>query len=214
MKLKKGSAAAKAFMTKIRAKKGTVGILAKTKKGTLAKKLSIAQKNYNKEVDAYKYFVVVNNKVELGFEYKSDAEDMALDFYPKGKVYTKIGLKKLGIQDPSGEYKYKLSGWKKGNTRIIEKGEKPFKTFKNIAVKRRITIKPKGSFKSFTNINGINKNMIELNPYKIYWNVLMPIKGKLYKTDQIKINKFLGQKGTATKMYPYSFIDGILYTFG
>lgn len=78
MKLKKGSAAAKAFMAKIRAKKGT------------AKKVAVK----------------------------------------------------------------KISGYKKGNTRFIEKGEKPFKTQKTILVKRRIATKPKGSFKSFTNIIG------------------------------------------------------------
>jgi hypothetical protein len=84
MKLKKGSAAAKAFMAKIRAKKGAI-----------------------KKVGAYK------------------------------KVTAK-----------------KVTGWTKGSTRIIEKGEKPLKNKKNILVKRRIANKPKGSFKSFTNIIG------------------------------------------------------------
>ena len=84
MKLKKGSAAAKAFMAKIRAKKGTT-----------------------KKVGAYK------------------------------KVLAK-----------------KVTGWTKGSTSIIEKGEKPLKNKKNILVKRRIATKPKGTFKSFTNIIG------------------------------------------------------------
>jgi hypothetical protein len=52
-----------------------------------------------------------------------------------------------------------VSGFKKGNTRFIEKGEKPFKTKKTILVKRRIRTQPKGTFKKFITINGINKNM-------------------------------------------------------
>jgi hypothetical protein len=79
MKLKKGSAAAKAFMAKIRAKKGTT-----------------------KKVGAYK------------------------------KVTAK-----------------KVTGWTKGSTRFIEKGEKPLKTKKNILVTRRKVNDPKGTFFDF-----------------------------------------------------------------
>jgi hypothetical protein len=79
MKLKKGSAAAKAFMAKIRAKKGTT-----------------------KKVGAYK----------------------------------KVSAKKV-------------TGWTKGSTRFIEKGEKPLKTKKNILVTRRKANDPKGTFFDF-----------------------------------------------------------------
>jgi len=80
MKLKKGSAAAKAFMAKIRAKKGTT---------------------------------------------------------------KKVPAKKT------------ITGYKKGSTRFIEKGEKPYKTLKTVQVKRRITTEPKGSFKKFRTVSGI-----------------------------------------------------------
>jgi len=49
----------------------------------------------------------------------------------------------------------KLSGYKKGSTRFIEKGEKPFKTKKTVQVSRRITTEPKGSFKKFRTVSGI-----------------------------------------------------------
>jgi CRISPR/Cas system-associated protein endoribonuclease Cas2 len=124
MKLKKGSAEAKSFMAKIRAKKGT------TKK-VAAKKIA-AKKTMSKHTDTKSHKV---------------------------------------------------------NIKVVSGIKKPIKTIKK------------------------NNKMGEISAYKIYWNVLMPIKGKLTKTDQVKINKFLGEKGVATKIYPYSFIDGILYTF-
>jgi len=55
MKLKKGSAAAKAYMAKIRAKrKGVkkVGEVAKTKTGKPAKRFNKAQREYKKDVKA------------------------------------------------------------------------------------------------------------------------------------------------------------------
>lgn len=233
MKLKKGSAAARAFMAKIRAKKNKVGVvparikkvpadaststykrdkilyaklesdynkysglyedatasnkkilkaklnkiedamykyerkgigaIAKTKKGVLAKRLRKDQIEYNKDVQAYKFFIVYNGNIESGWEYKSDAVDAASDYDGMAKILTLIQLKKLGFKDPRPTMKYTLAGFKKGNTRFIEKGEKPFKTKKTILVKRRITIKPKGTFKKFTTINGINKNMKKYN---------------------------------------------------
>jgi hypothetical protein len=60
---------------------------------------------------------------------------------------------------------YKISGWQKGSTRLIERGEKPVKGAKNIRVTRRQ--KPdvfgqKGTFKSFAKIGGIELNVIGL----------------------------------------------------
>ena len=67
---------------------------------------------------------------------------------------------KVGIKKPAS----KLSGYKKGSTRFIEKGEKPFKTKKTVQVSRRITTEPKGTFKKFTVVNGLNKiGSINLN---------------------------------------------------
>lgn len=128
MKLKKGSAAAKAFMAKIRAKKGTtkkVGTVSKIKKLSKAKE---ARLNY--------------------LQSREDSDNLTT---LQNKEYNKLVLEYRKTDAYKNKQK-KLSGWKKGNTRIIEKGEKPFKTKKNVLVKRRITTKPKGSFKSFTNI--------------------------------------------------------------
>ena len=223
MKLKKGSAAAKAFMAQIRAKKATtkkvaakktmskhtdtkshnvnIRVVSGTKK-PVKKRFSKFEKEYNKDVDNYKYFVVSNGVVKSGWEYKSDAND-DLENYENSKVYTKITLKKLGIKNPSNDWKYKL-----GDVIVTypSKKEAEYKIERN----------SKGMFKGQTRVYGIKKNnkMGELSAYKIYWNVLMPIKGKLTKTDQVKINKFLGEKGVATKIYPYNFTDGILYSFG
>lgn len=51
-----------------------------------------------------------------------------------------------------------VSGWKKGKTAIIEKGEKPYKKLRNIRVtrntKKTLFDKP-GTFKSFTVVSGI-----------------------------------------------------------
>lgn len=105
-RFKKGSKEAKAFMAKLRAKKGTVKKVGAAKKSTGIR----AKKQYNKEVDLYKYFVVNNGKVEAGYEYKSDAQDSANDFYPKAKVLTLSQLKQGGISDPRSKWKYQLSG--------------------------------------------------------------------------------------------------------
>jgi hypothetical protein len=123
MKLKKGSAAAKAFMAKIRAKKGT------TKKvGT---------------TDAYKN----KQKSKRGNWSLADKKQLALELGED--FYNAADWKKLTGKTKTVK---KISGWKKGNTRIIEKGEKPFKTKKTVLVKRRIVTKPKGTFKKFTTI--------------------------------------------------------------
>jgi len=58
---------------------------------------------------------------------------------------------------------YKISGWQKGSTRLIERGEKPVKGAKNIRVTRRQ--KPdvfgqKGTFKNFAKIGVLNKPQI------------------------------------------------------
>lgn len=111
MKLKKGSAAAKAYMAKIRAKRN-VGAVATTKTGKVAKRLNKAQSDYNKDVDAYKYFVVVNNKITEGYEFKSDAIDAANEYEPKAKILTKQGLKKANIVNTSSQWKYTLGAAK------------------------------------------------------------------------------------------------------
>ena len=42
--------------------------------------MKLSDKKYNKEVLAYKWFVVVNGRAVSGFEYKEDAKDLLSDF--------------------------------------------------------------------------------------------------------------------------------------
>lgn len=126
MRFKKGSKEAKAFMAKLRAKRATKSkvkpkpsriddlllldeIKARQKKvGAVSKNKGIrAKKAYNKDVDAYKYFVVNNGKVESGFEYKNDALDVATDF-DNAKVLNLIQLKQQGFEDPRNKWKYAI----------------------------------------------------------------------------------------------------------
>lgn len=135
MKLKKGSAAAKAFMAKIRAKKGT------------------SKKPVSKHKDTKSHNV--NIRVVSGA--KTPAKKTTVKYVNIFGQKVKVGTKKYDIMMQQKKQfddiqKYEINGWKKGSTRFIEKGEKPFKTKNNIVAKRRITTKPKGSFKSFTSI--------------------------------------------------------------
>jgi hypothetical protein len=68
---------------------------------------------YNKEVDLYKWFVVdlKNKKIVAGNEFREDAIE-ALEDYDGDKnfkVVSKISLKRLGIEEPSGEWKHKFA---------------------------------------------------------------------------------------------------------
>lgn len=112
-----------------------VGVVAKTKKGQPRKRLSKDQREYNEMADLYKYFVVITEtgRVASGWEYKEDAKD-ALEDYDKGdaKIYTLAQLKKAGIKDPRGEWKYvKLAGTHKDtkshnvNIRVMSGIKKP-----------------------------------------------------------------------------------------
>jgi DNA repair protein RadC len=69
---------------------------------------------YNSEVDAYNWYVVnlKTQKVESGFEYKSDAIDLLNDFDDKKqyKVVAKKTLKSMGIEIPNESWKYAKGG--------------------------------------------------------------------------------------------------------
>lgn len=143
MKLKKGSAAAKAYMAKIRAKR-KVGAIAKTKTGKPKKRLNKAEREYNQDVDAYKYFIVWNNKVQSGWEFKNDALD-ALSDYDKGsaKIYTKTQLIKAGIFNPANDWKY-LSGsvgYKSDRTKMLKTATVYMKKYKDKGYSRTEAIR-------------------------------------------------------------------------
>lgn len=142
MKLKKGSAAAKAFMAKIRAKKGTA-------KKPVSKHKDI--KSHNVNIRVVSGIKKLSKAKETRLNYLQNKEDNDNLTALQNKEYNKLVLEYRKTDAYKNKQK-KLSGWKSGNTRIIEKGEKPFKTKKTVLAKRRITTKPKGTFKSFTNI--------------------------------------------------------------
>jgi len=90
------------------------GIIEYAKGAKLTGKGSRAKNQYNKEVDAYKWFVVSNdNQIDSGWEYKEDAQDQADELNDGDlqgrtwKVMALITLKKKNIADPRGNWKYK-----------------------------------------------------------------------------------------------------------
>lgn len=79
-------------------------------KRTRRTKAQIAKDNYDKEVDAYNFYVVDldKNKAISGWEYKSDAQDEVKDNYDGDKnfkVVAKSFLKTLDIPIPNEEWK-------------------------------------------------------------------------------------------------------------
>jgi hypothetical protein len=69
---------------------------------------------YNKDVDAYNFYVVNLDtmKAETGFEFKEDAVDVLNDYDDKKKykVVSKKSLKSLGIENPNESFKYETGG--------------------------------------------------------------------------------------------------------
>ena len=73
-----------------------------------------AKKQYNKEVDAYKFFVVdlENKKAVSGWEFKEDAKD-ALSDYDGDKNFKLVAestLKAMGIENPKEKWKMEKGG--------------------------------------------------------------------------------------------------------
>jgi hypothetical protein len=69
----------------------------------------------------------------------------------KGSLEAKRFMAK--IRAKKGKSKKAIGGWSKGNTRMIEVGEREFKTKKNVRVKRRKL----GTFKKFTALSGVKE---------------------------------------------------------
>lgn len=66
-------------------------------------------KKYNQK--GYEFYVVVNNKIQSGWEYREDAQDMVDELKENGtkaKIYKKAGLKKLGLNPDNNK------DWKEG----------------------------------------------------------------------------------------------------
>lgn len=77
-------------------------------------KVSRSQKQYNKDVDAYKYFIVdlKNKKAVSGWEFRNDANE-ALNDYDGDKNYkvlAEVTLKSMGIENPKERFKQMAKG--------------------------------------------------------------------------------------------------------
>jgi hypothetical protein len=81
-------------------------------------KISRSQKQYNKDVDAYKYFIVdlKNKKAISGWEYKQDAVDALSDYDgdTNFKVVAQVTLNKMGIENPKERFKKMSNGGNAG----------------------------------------------------------------------------------------------------
>ena len=88
-------------------------------------KLSKSDKEYNKEVDAYKWFVcdLDNKQVLSGYEFKTDAEDFSKEFTRKTvKVVHEKMLPKFGIENPKEKWKKLEKGGTPNSTEIVRNG--------------------------------------------------------------------------------------------
>ena len=77
-------------------------------------KEQIRKDNYNRDVDAYNFYVVNLDtmRAETGFEFKEDAVDLLNDYDDKKKykVVSKRALKSMGIENPNESFKYEAGG--------------------------------------------------------------------------------------------------------
>jgi hypothetical protein len=156
MKLKKGSAEAKAYMAALRARKNdNVGAY---KRKTLTK----TQKEENKDIDKYNWFVVSNDgDVSSGWEYKADAIDQMNENneYPymgkNWKVISLRTLKQMGLKDPRENWKNKVNGIerinKRANTTYVHYSRTPLKRKKS-AVKKAKMPKEKNTLMALRNL--------------------------------------------------------------
>ena len=122
--LKKGSAAAKAFVAKLRAAKG--------KSKPKAKKV-VAKKTATKKVG-----------------YKSDRTQILTKATPYIKKYIDKGYSRTDAVKNANLDASNLSGWRKGTTNIIEVGEKKYAKQKNV----RVTRMDNGTFQNFSTLSG------------------------------------------------------------
>ncbi len=85
-------------------------------------KEQIRKDNYNKDVDAYNFYVVNLDtmRAETGFEFKEDAVDFLNDYDDKKKykVVSKRALKSMGVENPNESFKYEAGGIQKSILKI------------------------------------------------------------------------------------------------
>jgi hypothetical protein len=83
------------------------------------KRLKASEKQYNKEVDAYNWYIVdvENKKAVSGWEFKEDAKEALSDYDgdKNFKVVSERQLKLMGVSNPKETWKYDGGGFTKGN---------------------------------------------------------------------------------------------------
>jgi len=172
MKLKKGSAAAKAFMAKIRAKKGKVGAKKVLTKKPISKHKDTKSHNVNIKVvsgtkSIYKYFIeYIYKGLEIREKFKTiPRKNKIVNGMYKvenkyGEFYTLLNTQTL-LPVASKKSNKKVGAWAKGGTYMIEQGEKPFPKTKNVRVKRF----DNGTFEKFKTVTQYNNQMSLLSGY-------------------------------------------------
>lgn len=150
--------------------KRRVGVVAKTKKGKPAKRLKKAEREYNKDVDAYKYFVVDSKtgRVHSGWEYKQDAKDAQSDFERgETKIITLAQLKKSG-NDPRSNWKYQIGKPKRRVSGSTHKDSKSHNVRISVVSgnKPKKTVRPK-MIKTDMDLNKLN-GIIKMTTGKYY----------------------------------------------
>ena len=170
MRFKKGSKEAKQYMANLRAKK-SVNKPSKKITGITPKKGNIrAARAYNKEVMQYKYFILENNKITSGWEFKEDALDIKED-NPEVKIISLNQAKKLDLYKKFlDEVLYDLpkkTTKKVGATLILEKNES-IKTKPKKVVK--VTRNPNGTYKEVKEVKSgqiTQEKLFGLFPYLV-----------------------------------------------
>jgi DNA repair protein RadC len=153
---KKGSAAAKAFMAKLRAARGKTKVVkAKAKKVVKVKAKTKVVKYKTKKIGSLSTY----NKAPVAVKKIIDSLEFIDNYNQKQKVVKTLEKKGYKIEfsmDGSIESLKKIpakkvvNGWKKGDTNILEVGEKKYADKKNVRVNRY----DNGTFQKFTSISG------------------------------------------------------------
>ena len=188
-----------------------VGDIALTKKGKPAKRLSKSQKDYNKDVDTYKYFVVKNGKIESGFEFKSDALDLANEFEPKAVVLSKKQLNNYPeLKNFISRNKYTLGATKKP----MQTRHKDISSHNvNIKVVSGVSKVNGLSIKATPTVMALSKRIAKLTDFNDHTGAIMLLAKYLKDKENIKVlnmvKKSIERTGYLEK--EYSDLRNIVY---
>lgn len=191
--LKKAGAELKGSTVKTTSKRRTttkkVGQIALNKKGKPRKTLTKEMREYNKDVEQYKYFIVniKTGRVDSGWEYKEDANDEFRDNeYDKNvfKIMTLPQMKKAGIKDPRKDYKYEIGATKYPKPKLF----KPTPTQTKKAAQRLVKQSTPKIKKAAVDMDALN-GIIKFQKNKFYEIIKGDNKGSVIKIVSITKSK-------------------------